>query len=205
MSGRDVESVDALVSGMGHELRTPLNAIVGFTDLLLMELPGPLNDAQRQHLAQIASAGRTMLGMTDNLVELARLERGEIELEVVPSTLGPILDDVRSASLAHAAQKGLALEVEPTPPDPCETDPGVLRRIVELLVANALAFTDTGGVTIRVRDGDVPGAVRIEVVDSGSGISEHDRVMLFQPFDRAASDAGDRRRGIGLGDRKSVV
>ena len=111
MSRRDVESIDGLVAGMGHELRTPLNAIIGFTDLLLMELPGPLNDAQRQHLAQIGSAGRTMLGMTDNLVELARLELGEIELQVAPSALGPILDDVRSAYLARAAEKGLSLEV----------------------------------------------------------------------------------------------
>ena len=130
---------------MGHELRTPLNAIIGFTDLLLMELPGPLNDAQRQHLAQIGSAGRTMLGMTDNLVELARLELGEIELHVAPSALGPILDDVRSASLARAAEKGLSLEVETTDAGPHETDPRVLRRIVELLVANALAFTERAG------------------------------------------------------------
>jgi signal transduction histidine kinase len=199
VSRRDVESIDGLVSGMGHELRTPLNAIIGFTDLLLMELPGPLNDAQRQHLAQIGTAGRTMLGMTDNLVELARLELGEIELQVAPSALGPILDDVRSAYLAQAAEKGLSLEVESPSPDPCETDPKVLRRIVELLVANALAFTDTGGVTIHVREAGAPGAVRIEVVDSGPGISEHDLAMLFRPFDRAASDAGGERRGMGLG------
>ena len=200
MSRRDVESIERLVSGMGHELRTPLTVIIGFTDLLLMEFPGPLNDAQRQQLEQIASAGRTMLGMTDNLVELARLELGEIELQVATSALGPILEDVRSATLARATEKGLSLEVGSPSPDPCETDPRVLRRIVELLVANALTYTDTGGVTIHVREAGPPGAVRIEVVDSGPGISEHDLAMLFRPFDRAASDAGGgERRGIGLG------
>ena len=181
---------------MGHELRTPLNAIIGFTDLLLMELPGPLNDAQRQHLAQIGTAGRTMLGMTDNLVELARLELGEIELRVAPSSLGPILDDVRSGFLAQAAEKGLSLVVESPPPGPCETDPKVLRRIVELLVANAVAYTDTGGVTIQVREAGAPGAVRIEVIDTGPGIKPEDAERLFQ---RGVRGEGAGGSGAGLG------
>lgn len=197
--GRVVERLDELVSGMGHELRTPLNVIIGFTDLLLMELPGPLNEAQRRQLADIRSAGWAMLGMTDNLVELARLERGEWEVELGESTLAPLFEDVRSSFQRQAAEKGIALDVERSGPDLCTTDPRVLRRILEHLVANGVAFTEAGGVTIRSHEGETPGAVRIDVVDTGVGISEHDRTMLFQPFDRAAADAGHGRRGIGLG------
>jgi two-component system sensor histidine kinase/response regulator len=194
-----VERLDGLVAGMGHDLRTPLNLIIGFTDLLLMELPGPLNEAQRRQLTDIRSAGRAMLGMTDNLVELARLERGAVEVEVEESALAPLLDDVRSSFQAMAGEHGLSIVVEPSGADRCHTDPRVLARILGHLVANGLAYTEAGGVTLRAHDAETPGAVRIDVVDSGIGISEHDRTMLFQPFDRAAGDAGSGRHGIGLG------
>jgi hypothetical protein len=75
----------------------------------------------------------------------------------------------------------------------------VLARILGHLVANGLAYTEVGGVILRARAAEAPGAVRIDVVDSGVGISEHDRRMLFQPFDRAAGDTGSGRQGIGLG------
>lgn len=197
--GRVLEGLDGLVSGMSHELRTPLNVIIGFADLLLMELPGPLNEAQRRQLTDIRSAGRAMFSMTDNLVELARLERGEVEVEFGDSALAPILEDVGSSLQAQAAEKGLALEVDATGPETCHTDPRVLGRILVHLVGNGLGFTETGGVTLRAREGETPGAARIEVVDTGIGISEHDRTMLFQPFERAAGDAGYGRQGIGLG------
>jgi signal transduction histidine kinase len=198
-SGHLVERLDGIVSGMGHDLKTPLNVIIGFTDLLLMELPGPLNEAQRGQLTEIRSAGRAMLGMTDNLVELARLERGDLEVELGESALASVLDDVRSSFRARAEEHGLTLVVEPTGPDRCSTDPSVLARILGHLVANGLAYTEAGGVILRARQAETPGTVRIEVVDSGNGISEHDRTMLFQPFDRAASDDGSARQGIGLG------
>jgi protein-histidine pros-kinase len=198
-SGRLAERLDGLVSSMGHDLRTPLNVIIGFTDLLLMELPGPLNDAQRRQLTDIRSAGRAMLGMTDNLVELARLERGDVEVELGESALAPVLEHVCSSFQGLADEHGLTLVVESSGPDRCHTDPRVLARILGHLVANGLAYTEVGGVILRAREAETPGAVRVEVVDTGIGISEHDRTMLFQPYDRAAGDADAGRRGIGLG------
>jgi signal transduction histidine kinase len=197
--GRVVEGLDGVMTGMGHELRSPLNVIIGFSDLLLMELPGPLNDVQRKHLTEVRSAGRTMLWLTDNLVELARLERGEVAVEHRASALLPILEEVRSSLQARAAEKGLDLEVDPSGPVSCATDPRVLGRILVHLVANGIAFTETGGVTLRAREGDVPGSVQVEVVDTGVGISQHDRAMLFHPFDRAAGQAANGRGGVALG------
>jgi signal transduction histidine kinase len=137
--------------------------------------------------------------MTDNLVELARLERGEVEAELEATALAPVVDDVRSSLHGQALEKGLGLDVDLTGPDRCYTDPSLLGRILMHLVANGLAFTEAGGVTVRSREGETPGSVRIEVVDTGVGISEHDRTMLFQPFERSAGDAGYGRQGIGLG------
>jgi signal transduction histidine kinase len=197
--GRVVEGLDGVMTGMGHELRAPLHVIIGFSDLLLMELPGPLNDAQRTQLTAVRSAGRAMLWLTDNLVELARLERGEVVVERRASDLLPVIDEVRSSLQARAAEKGLALEVDASGPVSCSTDPRVLGRILVQLVANGIAFTETGSVTLRAREGELPGSVQVEVVDTGVGISQHDRTMLFQPLDRAAGEGANGRGGVALG------
>jgi signal transduction histidine kinase len=192
-------SVDGLVVRMGHDLRSPLTAIIGFSDLLLLELPGPLNEAQRQQLTEIRSAGGTMLRLMDGLIELARLEAGAVEVQRETTVLGPFLDELRSTFTPQAEERGLTLDVDLSEPDRCLTDPRVLGRILGHLIANGLAFTEAGGVTVRVRAGTEPGRVDIAVVDTGAGISEHDRTMLFQPFDRADSTNDPPRTGIGLG------
>jgi len=184
---------------MGHDLRSPLTSIIGFSDLLLLELPGSLNETQRQQLAEIRSAGGTMLRLVDHVVDLARLEAGVVEVHAETTVLEPFLDELRSTFTAQAEQRGLTLDVDLSGPDRWHTDASVLGRILGHLIANGLAFTDAGGVTVRVREGTEPGRLAIDVVDTGAGISEHDRTMLFQPFDRAASANEPRRTGIGLG------
>jgi protein-histidine pros-kinase len=194
--GRDLNGPDALLSALGHDLRSPLNVIIGFNDLLLLELPGPLNETQRHQLTEMRSAADAMLRMTDGLVELARIELGAVPVKPYDAPLESLLEDVQASFQAEADQRGLALAVERAGPDRCHTDVNVLGRILRHLVSNALASTETGVVTVRVAE-EADGRVRIEVVDTGSGISEHDRTMLFQPFDRAVSDRP--RQGIGLG------
>lgn len=192
-------SFDGLVVRMGHDLRSPLTAIIGFSDLLLLELPGPVNETQRQQLAEIRSAGGTMLRLIDQVLELARLEAGVVEVHAETTILGPFLDEVRSTFSAQAEERGLTLDVDLSGPDRWHTDPRILGRILGHLVANGLTFTETGGVSVRVRAGAETGRLAIAVMDTGAGISEHDRTMLFQPFDRAASTNDPRRTGIGLG------
>jgi signal transduction histidine kinase len=191
-------SVEGLVARMGHDLRSPLTAIIGFSDLLLLELPGPLNETQRRQLAAIRSAGTTMLRLMDGLIELARLEAGVLEAQGQMTALGPFLDELRSTHLAQAEERGLTLDVDLAGPDRCHTDPRILARILGHLITNGLAFTETGGVTVHSRAGAEPGSVSLAVVDTGVGISEHDRAMLFQPFDRASASEPPRT-GIGLG------
>jgi protein-histidine pros-kinase len=198
VEGRAVEGgVDALLSTLGHDLRSPLNAIIGFSDLLRLELPGPLNEAQRHGVAEIRAAGDAMLRMTDALVDLARVEVGAVQVEVAPVSLGPFLDEIRASFQAMAAERGLTLGVDPSGSDRCQTDAGVLARILSHLVRNGISATESGGVTIRAEE-HPGGRVRIEVVDTGTGISEHDRAMLFRPFDRSASDLPRQGTGLGL-------
>jgi signal transduction histidine kinase len=192
-------SFDGLVVRMGHDLRSPMTSIIGFSELLLLELPGPVNETQRQQLTEIRTAGRTMLRLVDDVVEFARLEAGVVEVQAETTVLEPLLDELRSTFTAQAAERGLTLDLDLSGPDRCHTDPRLLGRILGRLIANGLAFTETGGVTVRVRAGPEPGRVDIAVVDTGVGISEHDRAMLFQPFDRATSAVDPPRTGIGLG------
>jgi two-component system CheB/CheR fusion protein len=192
-------SFDGLVVRMGHDLRSPLTSIIGFSDLLLLELPGTLNETQRQQLAEIRSAGGTMLRLIDHVIELARLQAGVVKVQAETTLLEPFLDELRSTFTARAEERGLRLDVDLSGPDRWHTDPKVLGRILGHLIANGLAFTESGGVTVRVHEGTEPGGLAIAVVDTGVGISEHDRTMLFQPFDRAASAGGPLRTGIGLG------
>jgi protein-histidine pros-kinase len=193
---RGTGSIDALIAEMGHELRSPLNAIIGFSDLLLLELPGPLTEAQRHQLTEIRAAGDALLRLTDDLVELARLERGEMTPRSEAIPMAPFLDDVRTSFEVRARERELSLEVDVDGLDSCRSDPMLLGRILGHLVGNAIAYTETGGVTIRGHAG-ARGEAVVEVMDTGAGISEHDRAMLFQPFDRGAADVP--RRGIGLG------
>jgi signal transduction histidine kinase len=175
-----------------------MNAIIGFSDLLLLELPGPVNETQRRQLVEIRTAGGTMLRLIDEVVELARLEAGVV-VQAETTVLEPFLDELVSTFTSQAEERGLTLDVDPSGPDRCHTDPRVLGLILGHLIANGLAFTETGGVTVRVRAGTEPASVDIAVVDTGAGIPEHDRTMLFQPFDRAASVGDPPRTGIGLG------
>jgi signal transduction histidine kinase len=192
-------SVDGLVVRMGHDLRSPLSAIIGFSDLLLLELPGPLNETQRGQLGEIRTAGGTMLRLIDEVIELARLEAGLMEVRAETTVLKPFLDELRSTFTPQAEERGLTLDVDLSGPDRCHTDPRVLGRILGHLIGNGLAFTQTGGVTVRVRASTEPGRLDIAVVDTGPGIPEHDRTMLVQPFDRATSVHDPPRTGIGLG------
>jgi signal transduction histidine kinase len=138
-----------------------------------------------------------MLRMTDALVDLARVEVGAVQVEVAPVSLGPFLDEIRASFQAMAAERGLTLGVDPSGSDRCQTDAGVLARILSHLVRNGISATESGGVTIRAEQ-HPGGRVRIEVVDTGTGISEHDRAMLFRPFDRSASDLPRQGTGLGL-------
>ncbi len=187
------------LSRMSHELRTPLNAVIGFADVLKLDKDHPLTDRQQRHLSFIRSAGGHLLSLIDDLLDISRIEIGEMRLQLQDLDLAPLcrqaVDD-----LSHDAQEQ-AVTVHffaPTAKLPrVHVDPTRLRQVVHNLLSNAIKYNRPGG-QVRLalaHDGD---HVSLKVEDSGLGMTDAQRAQLFQPFNRLGRE-GTSIRGAGIG------
>ncbi|HEY6080371.1 MAG TPA: HAMP domain-containing sensor histidine kinase, partial [Polyangiaceae bacterium] len=185
----------AFLAALSHELRTPLNAILGFADVLLAEVDGPLSEDARESLSVIRSSGEHLRALIDDILDLSALESGELRLSSRAIDVLPIAQEVvREAGIA-ARDKGLTLELIGKPAT-AFADPRRVRQIIGNVVGNAIKFTSKGGVTVRVDPRD--GGVSIAIADTGPGIAPKDHEAIFREF----FQAGDVRRmrvGTGLG------
>ncbi len=197
------------LANMSHEIRTPLNAVIGLSHLLERM---PLEGRQREFVGHIAGAGQQLLGLVNDVLDLSKIEAGEMTLERLPFELAPLLDALMAQAGVQACQKGLWLRLEAAPGLPGRLcgDPVRLKQILGNLLGNAVKFTGQGGVTLRVRPlppgeaGAValaPGAVALcfEVEDSGIGIAPEAQARIFEPFTQADSSTTRRFGGTGLG------
>jgi signal transduction histidine kinase len=190
------------LSGMSHELRTPMNAIIGFTGTLLMRLPGPLTTTQEKQLTTIQSSARHLLALINDLLDLARIEAGKIDLNLEPVVCQALIDEVVVSLYPMAEQRGLKLTLlTPATPVIIQSDRRALSQIMINLLNNAIKFTDHG--EVRVELTCVGRRTMISVVDSGIGIRAEDQVRLFQEFGRVSSVEVRQREGTGLGLRLS--
>jgi len=193
---------DRFLASMSHELRTPLNAIIGFTGTLLMKLPGPLNTDQEKQLRTVQGSARHLLALINDLLDLAKIEAGKVELKVESVVCQRVMEDVAASLRPQAEAKGLALLVTMPEPDlVLRTDKRALTQIVLNLTSNAIKFTEQGSVHLRVlhRHAGGQGRVEISVEDSGVGIGDEDQAKLFAAFAQVDSSAGRRQEGTGLG------
>jgi len=183
---------------MSHELRTPLSAIIGFSDLLLEGASGDLAREQREDVREIASAGRVLLDVINDILDLSRIEAGRMRLDLEPLRLGSLLADVASALRPLAREKALELRVAIVGGDTLVmADPLRVRQVVTNLVSNALKFTERGGVVIRLLA--LPSEVEVSVLDSGIGIPAEALSSVFDEFAQVDSRAGRAFPGSGLG------
>jgi protein-histidine pros-kinase len=189
------------LASMSHELRTPMNAILGFTGTLLMGLPGPLNDEQTQQLRTVQTNGRLLLALINELLDLARIESGKIELHIEPIDGMELLEDLVVGLRPLADDKHIGLEVEPAAqPITVHSDRRALKQILINLTNNAIKFTDDGGVRLRLTSSGGAGAVtRFEVIDSGRGIDVEDQERVFAAFQQIRSSTASPLGGTGLG------
>ena len=184
---------------LSHELRTPLNAIAGYAQLLEMGVRGPVTRQQVEDLRRILRSEQHLLGLINELLSFARVERGEVTVDVVPVVVVAVVRDVTELVEPLATLKGLAVSVE------CANgslvamaDPDRLRQILVNLLSNALKFTPAGG-TIRVGCDSEGDRIIIAVSDTGIGIPEAKQREVFDPFVQVDRGAGTSPEGIGLG------
>lgn len=196
----------ALLDNMSHELVTPLNSVIGFSELLAEGAAGGLNEAQAQYVGHIVASGRRLLGLVNDVLDLAKIEGGHLHLEPQAIDLGALLAEIAQPLAVQAQGRGIALraEVELGLP-PVEMDPPRLRQVVFNLLGNALKFTPEGGdVTLSAAawhgaTGNGRPAVRVTVTDTGIGIAPGDRERVFDAFEQLDASYGRRQQGSGLG------
>jgi len=187
------------IASMSHELRTPLNSIIGFTGVLLKGLAGPLNEEQADQLGRVFRAGKHLLALITDVIDIAKIESGKIVPYAEPFALRDLVQEACDAVRKDAEDKGLALRVHlPEAPVAMHTDRRRLLQCVLNLLSNAVKFTEAGAVDVTL-DAEPDGWVRVAVADTGLGISVADQGRLFQSFVRLDSPVKTVVPGTGLG------
>jgi PAS domain S-box-containing protein len=191
---------DRFLANMSHELRTPLNAIIGFTGTLLMGLPGPLNADQEHQLSIVQTSARLLLSLINDLLDLAKVESGKVEIKYEPIICQRVVAEVAAALRPLAERKGLDFKVKaPRASVRVESDRRILSQILINLTNNAIKYTDKGKVQIELGTQRSNGQTlaSIDVIDSGMGIRPEDKEKLFQAFQQV--DGHHLGEGTGLG------
>lgn len=187
------------LANMSHELRTPLNAILGFSSMILKDAQLPEN--QLRNLEIINRSGEHLLSLINDVLEMAKIEAGRIQLEEAQFDLGSMIRDVADMMSVRAQDKGLALLIDQSSEFPrfIVGDEARLRQILINLIGNALKFTQQGGVTLRLGIKQDPNAqLLIEVEDSGFGISPENQRHIFEPFVQLGEQGDGKGTGLGL-------
>lgn len=196
------QAKDRFLASMSHELRTPLNAIIGFTGTLLMKLAGPLTPDQEKQLRTVQTSGRHLLSLINDLLDLAKIESGKVELDYEPVPCRELLEEVAMTLRPQAEAKGLQFELrQPGANIIVNSDRRAISQIILNLANNAIKFTEQGLVSIELyqhRENERL-STYISVTDTGVGIRTEDQVRLFQAFQQLETTGARRHEGTGLG------
>jgi PAS domain S-box-containing protein len=188
------------LANMRHELRTPMNGILGMDQLLL---DSPLEPRQRRWAEVVRDSANSLLSVLNDILDLSSIETGRLELESVHFDPASVVREACDLLAVKARTKGLKLLslIDPDVPASCYGDPGRLRQVLTSLVGNAVKFTETGEISIRVcgLPAGPPAILRFEVDDTGIGVPPDRQALLFEPFSQGDACASRRHGGIGLG------
>ena len=190
------------IASMSHELRTPLNSIIGFSSIMLDEWLGALNPEQKEKLAIVLRAGKHLLSLVNDVIDVSKIEAGSIEVMVEEFELQGLIDEVLALVNSDIEAKNIHLEVSSLPLT-LRTDRRRLLQCLMNLLSNAVKFTEAGGISLKTAveagGGDGQDRLTITVSDTGIGIRPEDMAILFVAFGRIQSPLSLKVKGTGLG------
>jgi PAS domain S-box-containing protein len=188
-----------LLANVSHELRTPLTTILGFSDVILKEKAGKLNNTQKKYLSKIYDKGQQLHEIIDEMVDLSKIETGELDINYEDINLSKFVNELESKIYPLATEKGLNLDFEIYPEiEYIHADRLKLKQILSNLLHNAVKFTDEGSITFKMEI-DESDKYRFSVIDTGIGIPEDKKDEIFEPFKQLDSGSNRRYSGTGLG------
>jgi signal transduction histidine kinase len=186
------------LANMSHELRTPLNSIIGFSQVMRERMVGEVNEKQEEYLDDIISSGNHLLSLINDVLDLSKVEAGQVELEVEPFSLRDALERgvviVRERATKDGVQVAFAADPEV---DVVEGDERRIKQVIFNLLSNAVKFTPAGG-AVDVSAAQLNGEVRVSVADTGPGLAPEDHERIFEEFQQAEAGV-EQREGTGLG------
>ena len=186
----------AFLAAVSHELRSPLNAILGFADILMTEVDGPLSPEAREEVEQIRGSGKHLADLISDILELSALESGQLRLSRSRVDVAAVAREVVREAAGVVGERPVTVRVDGASGVAARADPRRVRQILTNLVGNAVKFTQRGEVVVDVtRDGRW---TTIRVRDTGPGISPQERAVIFEEY-KQTKEEGARRRGTGLG------
>jgi len=187
------------LASMSHELRTPLNSIIGFTSLMLMEVPGKINEEQKEQLTRVKRNGDHLLELINDVLDISKIEAGKVELGISEFDLSELIVEMVNSIQPEMDRKGLTLTYAlPGAAVTIQSDRRRIQQVIMNFLSNALKFTDQGEVQCRLTEEDSD-CVTIAIKDTGSGINDDDMKRLFEPFQQINMDYTNSYKGTGLG------
>jgi signal transduction histidine kinase len=203
---RTSSAKSAFIAALSHELRTPLNGIIGFADMLSDPLFGEHSAEETKQLAlNITASGRHLLGLINDLLDMAKIEAGKIDIKPAPVDVALLANEVEGGLTALARAKNITMITEfGERPPRAMADPARLRQVLFNLISNAIKFTPEGG-RIMIDAVHDQNTVTISVSDTGPGLSQEETVRIFQPYERGDAARESDGAGLGLSLARSLV
>jgi signal transduction histidine kinase/HAMP domain-containing protein len=187
------------LANMSHELRTPLNAIIGFSEVMLTGMTGPMADKQKEFINDIRDSGKHLLGLINDILDLSKIEAGRMELDLARFNLRTAMDNAMTLVRGRAERHGIQLDQQVAPDvGEYDGDERKFKQILLNLLTNAVKFTPEGG-TVTMAANKVNGSYVFRVKDTGIGIAPEDHDKVFEEFRQVGTDYARKAEGTGLG------